>query len=59
MTLNIETVDSPQMIEYTDVIKYLYREGALWIFRECDPIVITFPAGRVHRTEQSKTGTIT
>lgn len=59
MTLNIETVDSPAIIEITDVFKYLYRDGVLWIFRECDPKVITFAPGRVHRTEESKTGIVT
>lgn len=56
MILNIETVDSPEMIEYIDVTRYLYRDDVLWIFRECDPRVVTFAAGRVHRTEESKIG---
>ena len=59
MTLNIETVDSPQMIEYTDVTRYLYRDDVLWIYRDVDPRVVTFAAGRVHKTEESKIGTIT
>lgn len=59
MTLNIETIDSPAMIEYTDVIRYLYRNDVLWIYRDVDPRVITFAPGRVHKTEESKSGTVT
>ncbi len=54
MTLNIETRDTPEMIKYTEVMRYLYRNGVLWIFRACDPAVITIPVDQIHRTEETK-----
>lgn len=54
MQLNIETRDTPEMIKYTEVKRYIYRNNVLWIFRDVDPAVITIPVEQIHRTEETK-----